>query len=396
MSATSFDNSMLSPTGGTGVAQEKDSGFGKESVVWGAKKSSPASSKKDRESAIRQQDIAEITSQLAIMTRSGVDVSSALGSLSSQCKRPALAKVLYEVHEAVLAGNTLSDALGRHTKVFDAGYIATVAAGEASGKMSEVLAQLADMQRSILRSRRTMRALMTYPVLLMAVSSAVLVSLVLFVLPRFATIFAEHDVPLPVITQILIAVADEIWARWWLWGPMFVGSIVGLVYWRKTEQGRRAFDTLWLHAPIVRDVCRSQLVGRMCRLMGLMLQSGVPLVETLRLARQAIANTLYKELLTNLEEAVINGQNLESALPDNDVIPQSAREMLITAETTGKMGEVTQLLGEYYEEEAEAGMRQLVGMLEPIITVGMGIIIAGVVLAVMLPVFDLSTLANKH
>ncbi len=395
MSATSFEKSMLAPTSAPRASQEAGSHFGGEGAVWNSQ-STQANSQKGRGSAVRQQDVAEITSQLAIMTRSGVDVSSALGSLASQCKRPALAQVLYEVHEAVLAGNTLSDALRQHPRVFDPSYIATVAAGEATGKMSEVLAQLADMQRSLLRTRRTMRALMTYPVLLMLVSSAVLVALVLFVLPRFATIFEQYDVPLPAITRLLIAVADEMWARWWLWTPLVVGSLVGFSEWRKTEQGRRALDTLWIHAPVIRDVCRTQLVGRMCRLMGLMLQSGVPLLETLRLTRQAIENTLYKELLAKLEDAVVNGQNLESALPDTEVIPQSAREMIITAETTGKMGEVTQLLGEYYEEEAEAGMRQLIGMLEPIITVGMGIIIAGVVLAVMLPVFDLSTLANRH
>jgi len=235
---------------------------------------------------------------------------------------------------------------------------------------------------------------MTYPILLMTVSSAVLVSLVMFVLPRFADIFDQYDVPLPAITRLLIAIADELWSHWWFWGPLVIGSVIGFLIWRKTSPGRRALDSLWIKAPVIRNVYRSQLVGRLCRLMGLMLQSGVPLVETLRLTRQALGNLLYKDLLSNLEDAVINGRSLESAMPDSGALPQSAREMLITAEATGKIGEVTQLLGEYYEEEAEASMRQLIGMLEPIITVGMGFIIACVVLAVMLPVFDLSTLAH--
>jgi len=387
MNATSFKNSTLPAPGNT---QE----FTGESLFWNPTNASEARANKSPRRSIRRQDIAEITSQLAIMTRSGIDVASALGSLASQCNRPALAQVLEEINEAVLAGNTLSDALRQHTDVFEASYIATVAAGEASGKMSEVLAQLAQMQRAAIRSQRTIRALMTYPILLMAVSSAVLIALVMFVLPRFADIFDQYDVPLPTITQLLIALANELWNHWWLWGPLAVGSVTGLLVWRKTEQGRRALDALWIKAPVIRNVYRSQLVGRLCRLMGLMLQSGVPLVETLRLTRQAIENLLYKDLLTDLEEAVVNGRSLESALPDTDVLPQSAREMIITAEGTGKIGEVTQLLGDYYEEEAEADMRQLIGLLEPIITVGMGIIIAGVVLAVMLPVFDLSTLAH--
>jgi len=387
MNATSFENSTMPSTGNS---QE----FTGESLLWKTTNDSEAKESKSLRRSVRQQDIAEMTSQLAIMTRSGIDVASALGSLATQCKRPALAQVLREINEAVLAGNTLSDALRQHTDVFEPSYIATVAAGEASGQMSEVLAQLAHMQRAAIRSQRTIRALMTYPILLMTVSTAVLVALVMFVLPSFSDIFDQYDVPLPSITQLLIALADELWRHWWLWCPLAIGSLTGLLVWRKTDQGRRALDALWIKAPVIKNVYRSQLVGRLCRLMGLMLQSGVPLVETLRLTRQAIENLLYKDLLTDLEEAVVNGRSLESALHDTDVLPQSAREMIITAEGTGKIGEVTQLLGAYYEEEAEAGMRQVIGLLEPIITVGMGIIIACVVLAVMLPVFDLSTLSH--
>lgn len=394
MTTTAFENPTLPVSGNTTTSRQNVPKFDEGSMLRNPAEAFQSESSRSRRRSIRQQDIAEITSQLAIMTRSGIDVASALTSLANQCKRPALAQVLSEVNEAVLAGNILSDALRQHSDVFEASYIATVAAGEASGKMSEVLAQLAQMQRTAIRSQRTIRALMTYPILLMTVSSAVLVSLVMFVLPRFADIFDQYDVPLPAITRLLIAIADELWSHWWFWGPLVIGSAIGFLFWRKTSQGRRALDSLWIKAPVIRNVYRSQLVGRLCRLMGLMLQSGVPLVETLRLTRQALGNLLYKDLLSNLEEAVINGRSLESALPDSGVLPQSAREMMITAESTGKIGEVTQLLGEYYEEEAEASMRQLIGMLEPIITVGMGVIIAGVVLAVMLPVFDLSTLAH--
>ncbi len=390
MNATSFNNSTLPTTGNTGPSPN----FTGEGLLWNPPGSANTKRSKSRHRSVRQQDLAEVTAQLAIMTRSGIDVASALGSLASQCKRPALAQVLSGVNEAVLAGNTLSDALRLHADVFEASYIATVAAGEASGRMSEVLAQLAQMQRSAIRTQRTIRALMTYPILLMTVSSAVLVALIMFVLPRFADIFDQYDVPLPVITQVLIALAGELWAHWWLWGPLALGSLAGFLFWRKTAQGRLALDSLWIKAPVIQNVYRSHLVGRLCQLMGLMLQSGVPLVETLRLTRQALGNLLYKNLLSNLEEAVVNGRSLESALPDSGVLPQSAREMIITAESTGKIGEVTQLLGEYYEEEAEASMRQLIGLLEPVITVGMGILIAGVVLAVMLPVFELSTLAH--
>ncbi len=398
MPATSLDNSLLQST--TAIANGDGRMVGDapvtadEGIQWSPSESSSSSALKKSGRSIRQQDVAEITSQLAIMTRSGIDVASALGSIAAQCQREALSSVLSQVHESVISGHTLSDALRQHADVFQPSFVATVSAGEASGQMSEVLAQLADMQRGEIRSQRALRAMMIYPLLLFVVSSSVLIALVLFVLPRFADIFSQYDLTLPVITQLLIAVADELWARWWLWGPLAMISVIGFLTWRKTEQGRRSIDTLFIRAPIVSKVYRSQLIGRTCRLFGLMLQSGVPLVETLRLTRQAIGNTLYKDLLSDLEESVINGGSLENVLRTTDVMPQSAREMIVTAEGTGKIGEVSQLLGEYYEEEAEAGMKSLVGMLEPMITVGMGVLVAGVVLAVMLPVFDLSTLSG--
>jgi type II secretory pathway component PulF len=122
----------------------------------------------------------------------------------------------------------------------------------------------------------------------------------------------------------------------------------------------------------------------------------VPILEGVRLTRNAIHNSLYRALLTKVEEAVINGRNVASVLQTTDIIPRSARDMLVTAEATGNITEVSQLLGDYYEDEAEARMRQIVGYIEPALTVGMGAVIAVVVLAVMLPVFDLSTLAQKH
>ncbi|TWU29458.1 type II secretion system F family protein [Bythopirellula polymerisocia] len=348
-----------------------------------------------RRKSVPLQHIAEFTAQLSIMLKSGIDVSTALGSLVAQSQNSQLADVLLRVHQSVLAGTTLSESLRRHGSVFDAAFVATVAAGEASGSLADVLVQLSQMQRNELRNRRTMRALMTYPVLLLAVSTSVVAGLVIFVLPRFSGIFAQYDVALPIITQMLISFADELRGRWWLWGPLAIAFVGGGLVWRKSVAGRQTLDAMWVNTAGIRDVCRARLTGRICRLMGIMLSNGVPLLETLRLTRDAVENSLYRALLIRLEDSVVNGRNLASVLQTAEIIPISARDMLVTAESTGNVAEVSRLLGDYYEEEAEAKMRQLVGMIEPALTVGMGLVIAIVVLAVMLPVFDLSSLANR-
>ncbi len=347
-----------------------------------------------RRGKVRKQDIADMTAQLAIMTKSGVDLASALASLAAQTERPALAEVLRDVHDLVLSGNTLSEALKEHSAAFDAAYVATIAAAEASGKMADVLQQLAEMQRSELRLRRSIKSLLTYPVMLTAVSGVVMATLVVVVLPRFAEIFDQYDAPLPVMTRVLLAASLELRSHWWLWAPAAAAAAGCVVAWRVTERGREAVDALLINGPVVRHVTRPLLIGRTCRMLGLLLESGVPLLEGLRLCRKAIANRVYRGLLDDLVDSVVNGRGLAEPLEHAEVVPMSAREMMATAERTGNLGEVAGMLGSYYEEEAETRMRSLVRLLEPAITVVMGAVVAVIVMSVMLPIFDLSSMSQ--
>lgn len=345
--------------------------------------------------AVSPRDVVNLTSQLAIMIRSGVDIATALQSASRQCRRPALAGVLRDVHESVIGGRSFSEALKRYPRIFTSAYVATIAAGEASGHMAEVLDQLAELERSRLRLVRSIRGLLVYPLLLLVVSLCVIGVLLVFVLPRFAKLFADYDMALPWITQALIAIASELRGHWWLWGPLAVSGVLGAIALPKTVAGRRLVDRLLLTAPLLGEVTRTLLIGRSCRLMGMLMESGVPLLDSVRLARKSSKNTLYQELFAQIEEAVVNGRSFASALATSTVVPPTATEMLTTAEQAGKLAEVSRLVGAYFEDEAEARARQSIAALEPMITVAMGIVVATVVLAVMLPVFDLSTFAGK-
>jgi len=343
---------------------------------------------------ISRQEVADMTAQLAIMVKSGVDLASGLTSLAAQCERPAMAEILSDVNELVISGNTLSESLKQYPDVFDAAYTATIAAAEASGRMADVLRQLADMQRNELRLRRSIKGLLTYPILLTVISSGVIATLVIVVLPKFADIFEQYDAKLPVTTQMLIAFAAEFKSRWWLWIPLAGGAGMGFMTWKNTDGGKRSVDGFLVNAVQIRNVTRPMLIGKLCRMLSLLLTSGVTLLEGLRLCREAINNTHYKDLLDELTDSVVNGKGMGATLLEAEIIPASAREMIATAERTGNLSEVTQLLGDYYEEETENKMKQVVRLLEPLITVVMGAIVAFVVLSVMLPIFDLSTIAQ--
>lgn len=341
---------------------------------------------------IPRRDVFSFTMQLTIMTQAGVDLASALGSLARQSRSEQLREILQQIHADVCEGKLASDALGRHVDVFGSTYIASVAAGEASGRLPEVLEQLARLQQSDIRLRGTLRSVLGYPILLTSVSGLVLFGLLFFVLPQFGEIFDEFETPLPVITRILLGVVAELRGRFWLWCPLFVAGTMGLVALRKSDTGQRWWDQFTVNVKLMREVTRSLIIGRSFRLLGIMIDSGVPLLESLRLVRSSVRNSLFREVFEAVEEDVINGRGVANSLLRAEVVPDTAAEMMVTAERTGTLGKVTQLIGQHFEEEGESRLRGLVALLEPAIIVFMGVVVALVVLAVMLPMFDLATL----
>lgn len=343
---------------------------------------------------LRRRDLLSITTQLAIMTKSGVDLASAFESLSQQSSNENGRKVLLRIHEDVTGGKSVSDAMRGQSGVFGDAYVASVAAGEAAGQLPEVLGRLADLQRTEIRNRAAIRTLLAYPVLLASVSSLVVLGLIGFVLPKFEDIFSQFDVPLPALTQVVVAFSDVLRDFYWIWAPLMIVAFLGLVLSRFTDSGRRRWDRAMLNTVVIRDITRAFYIGRTFRLLGLMIESGVPLLEGLQLTRNAIRNSLYRDLFTELEDAILNGRGLANSLIKAGFVPPVAAEMVLTAERTGTLGMVTELMGAHYEEEGESKLRELATMLEPLIIVTMGVIVATIVLAVMLPMFDITNLAR--
>jgi type II secretory pathway component PulF len=351
------------------------------------------SSRRDH-AAMRKRDLLTVTTQLAIMTKSGVDLASAFQSLAEQSSNERVRKVLGRVHADVTGGKSVSEAMRAQAHVFGDAYVASVAAGEAAGRLPDVLGRLAELLRSEIRNRAAVRTLLAYPILLATISSLVVTGLVAFVLPRFQKIFQQFEVPLPAMTQVLVAFSDMLRQFMWIWVPIVLAGIVGLIASRYTQSGRRWWDRAVLNTIVIRDITRAFYIGRTFRLLGLMIESGVPLLEGIRLTRNAVRNSLYRDLFKELEEAILNGRGLASSLIKAGFVPAVAAEMVMTAERTGTLGMVTELMGAHYEEEGETRLRELATMLEPLIIVIMGVIVATIVVSVMLPMFDIAHLAR--
>ncbi len=347
-----------------------------------------------RRKRITKRELMTLTSQLAIMTRSGVDLATALRNLAAQADHPALRAVLQEIHAEVLAGKPVSQALSSHEAVFGKSYIAGIAAAEASGRLPEVLDRLAMLLRGEMQLRSTVRGLMAYPVVLAAVAVLVVSGLIFFVLPQFAGIFEQMNLTLPFITQALISVSGELRSRWWLWGVLAAGAGWAAVRALKSPAGQAWIQSLLLNLRVLRDVSRPLWIGRALRLLSTMLASGVPLLESLRLTRASVNNVILDRFFQTLEQDVTNGRGLSPAFLAASFVPPAAAQMISTAEQTGTLAMVMELVGEFYEEEGQARLRALSTILEPLIIVVMGVVVAVVVMSVMLPIFDFATAAK--
>jgi type II secretory pathway component PulF len=344
---------------------------------------------------VTNRDLLALTSQLAIMTKAGVDLAGALKSVAEHTVKPSLKRTIVAVHRDVESGASVSQALQRHVHIFGEAYVASVAAGETAGRLPDVLHRLSGMLRSEMRLRNRVRTLMAYPLVLSTVSFSVLCGLVFFVLPTFAGIFGDYEIPLPVLTQILIDVSSEMRARFFIYIPLAIMAIVALIVFKRSAVGRRLWDAVLLNTVVIREASRTLLAGRAFLLLGIMLESGVPLLESLRMTRAAMRNIYFREMFDVLENDILNGRGMGDTLARTSFLPPAAAQMIRTGEKTGSLAMVTQTLGEYYEEEGEVKLRELATILEPAIIIVMGLVVATIVLSVMLPMFDFATLANQ-
>ena len=343
---------------------------------------------------VSKTDLLMLTNQLSIMCQTGVDLAESLRIVAEQCGKPALKFALETIYQDVSNGESASAALQRQVHIFGPTYVAGVAAGEASGQVPEVLRRMAEMLRNEIRLRSTLRSVLAYPAVLVFVAVGVIGALIFFVLPQFAHVFEDLEAAAPPLTQFLLD--GSLTVRTHLL-PILLLSGAGaclLIRLSRTSGARWYWDGLILNGVLIRNATRSLYIGRVFRLMGTMLESGVPLLEAVRLCRSSIDNTHFQRFFDSVEEDILNGRGLQGAVAAASFVPAGAAQMVHTAERTGKLAPVMHTIGVFYEDEGERLVREYAKLLEPAVIIGMGVIVAVVVLSVMLPLLDFSTISS--
>ena len=378
------------PSGGSTGSASSDSGAsrGRAASANAFLRNLPSGSGRRR---ISKNDLMQITTQLSIMTRSGMDLSDAVYQIARQSKSPKIEGVMERVHYELQEGRSFSAALAAQSDVFGGAYVASVAAGEASGTLVDVLVRLKDLLRNEVRMQTTIRGVLMYPAILLFVALGVLGAMLFFVLPQFDKVFRTLEVPAPAITQFLLDVGHYVRENVWLVALGVAGIAFGIFKLWSSNGFRRFRDRAVLQTAWIRTGTQSLFTGRVFRMIGSMLQSGVPLLEAIRLCRSSIDNLMFHEMFAEMEAEILAGQGISGALAASGCVPTGAAEMIATAERSGDLGSVMEMVGEFYEDEGERRIRSQMRLLEPAIIVVMGGLVAFVVAAVMLPLFDLSS-----
>ncbi len=339
---------------------------------------------------VKAKELAIFTRQFSVMIDAGLPLVQCLEILAGQQENKVFQKVLTGTRSQVEGGATLSAAMRSSPKVFDALYVNMVEAGETGGILDTILQRLSSYIEKNVKLQRAVKSALVYPVGVITVAGGVITLLLWKVVPIFATLFAGLGVDLPLPTKIVIAMSNFIGS---IFGLLLlvaiVGALFGLKVWYGTQQGRFILDTIVLKLPIVGILMRKIAVARFTRTLGTLISSGVPILEGLDITAKTAGNAVVEKALQQVRKSLEEGKSLTEPLKEAEVFPGMVTQMIAVGEQTGAMDAMLQKIADFYEEEVDAAVKDLLTALEPIMIVFLGVIVGGVVISMYLPLFSL-------
>src|SRR6202163_3700142 len=349
--------------------------------------------------SVKAKELAIFTRQFSVMIDAGLPLVQCLEILASQQENKFFQKVLVNTRSQVEGGATLSAAMRGSPKVFDALYVNMVEAGETGGILDTILQRLSTYIEKNVKLKRAVQSAMVYPIGVMSIAAAVIILLLWKVVPIFATLFAGLGVDLPLPTKIVIGLSNFIGS---IFGLLIVvagaGAIIAIKVWYGTEQGRYVLDSIILKMPILGLLMRKIAVARFTRTLGTLIASGVPILEGLDIAARTAGNAaVVGRPLQKVRRSPEEGKSLTEPLKESAVFPGMVTQMISVGEQTGSMDAMLQKIADFYEEEVDAAVKDLLTALEPVMIVFLGVVVDGVVISMYLPLFSLiGKLSSMH
>jgi general secretion pathway protein F len=343
-------------------------------------------------SSVSVEDLAMMTRQLSTLVKAKIQIVEALGALEDQVEHPQLRIILSELKTDVNEGSSLADALKKHPKVFSNVYTNMVAAGEASGNLEVVLLRLADFTEAQMKLKNKIKGAMLYPVIMGVFGVLMMVVIFMFVIPKIAKIFISMKKELPLPTQLAIWISNFLQNYWWLLLISIVFSIWLFFRYINTEKGRRNWDTLLLKLPIIGGITKMINVSRFCSTLATLLNSGVPILASLTIVKNLIGNVIMQDSVENARVSVQEGASMVGPLKDSGQYPPMVTHMISLGERSGELEPMLKIISENYEDQVESKLNGLTATLEPLMMVGLGIGVAFIVAAVIVPMMNMNSI----
>jgi type IV pilus assembly protein PilC len=343
---------------------------------------------------VSAQDLVVFTRQLATMIAAGLPLVQTLTALEEQTESKAFKPILGQVRERVEQGETFSQSLAQHPKVFNRLYISMVEAGEVGGFLAEILDRVATYLETTARLKRKVKSAMSYPTIVCSIAVAISLALIMKVIPIFADIYKDFGAKLPAPTQALIDLS-EILRSYFLVVVVLIGGVVfALMKLTKTGPGKQILDRTLLRLPIFGKLIHKVAISRFARTFAALLRSGVPILETLRIVGQSAGNTQVEIAVVATASSIEKGDNLAVAMGHHSIFPPMLVRMISAGEQTGKVDAMLEKTSDFYDEEIEATLSGLTALIEPLLIVFLGVVVGSIVICMFLPIFKLNQIVQ--
>ncbi len=339
-------------------------------------------------------DILNFTTQLAVMIRAGINLRAAVDGIADQTENPKFKQILKGIRQDVESGKQFSEALTKYPKYFGPLYVNMVRASEMSGSFSKMLDRIAANLAQEIETRSMVVGAMIYPGVIATMAIGVTVFLLTFVLPKFAMVFKGKEAALPWPTKFLLGLSDFMVAWWWAMLLALIGVIVSFIFMIRTEPGGRWFDGVKLKMPVFKRMFRALYISRSMHTMGELVNAGVPMLDTLVITADISGNWQFKKLWRAVYASVKEGKKIAFTLQKTKLLPKAVVQMVGAGEESGKLGEVLDEVSGFYTKQLKEAIKTVTSMIEPIMIVCMGSIVGFIAMAIVLPIFKMSSMVQ--
>ncbi|MEK6581706.1 MAG: type II secretion system F family protein [Nitrospirota bacterium] len=338
---------------------------------------------------VTQKDLLIFTQELGNLLESGLPVDRALYVLSESSEKKTFRAIIREVYIDIQRGQSLSQALSKH-KIFPGLYVNMIKAGEAGGILEAVIKRLASFLETSATFREEMTSALVYPMVLTIVGGLAVVFLMLYVIPKFAKIFADMGQALPLPTTILLNISTFFISYWWAVAGLVTIAVIATRRYIMTSEGKTFVDSLKLKTPVIKRLNLKLIIARFSRTLGTLLQSGVPILEAIGISRTVVGNEIMSNRLKAIEDGISKGNGIAKPLKESNIFPPVVVQMVIVGEETGRLDETFLLIAERFETESRSLIKRVVRLYEPVLILLMGIVVGFIVISMLLAIFSIN------